>query len=246
MMQRTLGDTRLINGRMGRFEDQRSETIGGRLYRMIVHFIDESCLMVCFVGEDRTGLINHISDQISHLGLNIDESFGMRMQGKHGSFFLVSGVPFKLRELVKRLKQRRHETVNGEFVQPDKVFDMVVRGPDRPGLIFDISSVLMEFGYNILGLRTYTGPMPEGKGTSDLGHGDRPCDPWNGGLMGYIHVRFESNNEGLGRLPRLEDRTHEVLHQNHEHQVPIWTCDIEECRENDPRDLGPPNFLGQN
>lgn len=207
------------------------QTIDRPLYRLVAKFLEDNCLLVCLTGEDRTGIIHHLSRLVTDFGLNIDESYGTRLQSKHGSFFLVSGPNDMLRLLAKTLKKGRHELLKGRVILPCKIYDMTVEGPDRVGLICDISTVLKDFHLNILTLRSFSYLKSE--------HGrslDRESE-WSG----YIHIRFEAGEEQLDQLPRLKKEVHELLHRsspssrNQWDPPGSWQIGLEERRPDDPQ-----------
>lgn len=197
-------------------------TVDQPLHRMVVQFLDDNLLVVCLMGEDRTGLVHHLSRQVADLGLNIDESYGTRLQSKHASFFLISGRREDLRLLARSLKKGRHDMLKGRIVLPSKLYDLTVRGPDRVGLICDICTLLKEYDINIRTLDSFAYMnSEEGRSPgSDL--------LWTG----YIHVRLEVSEERLSDLSLFEQRLYTLLNSEAtgepRHSTPPWEITLEE------------------
>ena len=150
-------------------------------------------LVLTFVGDDRPGLVNAISEKIAACGATWLESRSARLAGKFAGILLVS-VPddraAKLQSSLRLLETAGlHLTVEqGASTEaekpPGRLLKLDVIGNERPGIVRDVTQALIGLGVNIeefmSGLESapFTGVemfrararlrAPEGLGVEDL------------------------------------------------------------------------------
>lgn len=115
-------------------------------------------LVLTFVGDDRPGLINAISDKIAACDATWLESRSARLAGKFAGVLLASVPEGRAAEL--RLSLRSLETAGlhlsveeGASTQledpPRRLLKLEVLGNERPGIVRDVTQALTGLGVNI-------------------------------------------------------------------------------------------------
>ncbi|NUR84106.1 MAG: ACT domain-containing protein [Nonomuraea sp.] len=116
---------------------------------------------VTVLGFDRPGVIAAVTRSIAGCGANVQDSTMTLLGGYVAMMLLVSG-DLDSDELMKRLRApelvvtasavdaRRHLCGDGS----DLDYVLTVHGPDRPGIISEVSAVLAADGGNITGMST--------------------------------------------------------------------------------------------
>ena len=114
-------------------------------------------LVLTFVGDDRPGLVNAISDRVAACGATWLESRSAELAGKFAGILLVSVPDEKLAELESSLL--RLETAGlrvtiepGAAVaaeKPSRLVKLDILGNERPGIVRDVTQALTGLGVNI-------------------------------------------------------------------------------------------------
>jgi glycine cleavage system regulatory protein len=149
-------------------------------------------LVLTFVGDDRPGLVNAISQRIASCGATWLDSRSAQLAGKFAGILLVSVPDAQLAELETSLRDlepaglrltiERGALAQGE--KPPRLIGLDIVGHERPGIVRDVTQALNHLGVNIeefaSGLQSapFTGePMfratarlraPDGLATEDL------------------------------------------------------------------------------
>jgi glycine cleavage system regulatory protein len=115
-------------------------------------------LVLTFVGDDRPGLINAISDKIAACDATWLESRSARLAGKFAGILLASVPEDRAAEL--RLSLRSLETAGLHLSveegassrmqdAPRRLLKLEVLGNERPGIVRDVTRALTGLGVNI-------------------------------------------------------------------------------------------------
>lgn len=133
-----------------------------------------AALVLTVIGDDRTGLVNALSDVIARHHGNWERSEMAELAGKFAGIVLVT-VPDDARAaLVHDLGLLRDQgllevtaAVSDAAVDTSTVtrLAMSLVGNDRPGIVRDLSAVLTSHGVSIEELRTSTREAPMAGGT---------------------------------------------------------------------------------
>jgi glycine cleavage system regulatory protein len=114
-------------------------------------------LVLTFVGDDRPGLVNAISEKVAACGATWLESRSVRLAGKFAGVVLISVPDESLMSLEASLRDLEaaglHVTVErGAAVEAEKQRRLVtlgVLGRERPGIVRDVTQALGRLGVNI-------------------------------------------------------------------------------------------------
>ena len=114
-------------------------------------------LVLTFVGDDRPGLVNAISDRIAACGATWLESRSAELAGKFAGILLVNVPDAKLAELESSLL--RLETAGLRVTiepgaaapaeKPSRPIKLDILGNERPGIVRDVTQTLSRLGVNI-------------------------------------------------------------------------------------------------
>jgi len=146
--------------------------------------------VVTFIGDDRTGIVERLATTIERHGGNWLESRLSQLEGKFAGLILIaldSGEVTALEADLKalpggswsvRVSEAGKHIADGE---PD--LELTVIGPDRPGIVREISSALAEVDINVVTMETdvesapFTGePIFRAKIYATLPEGILPAD----------------------------------------------------------------------
>ena len=118
-------------------------------------------LVLTLIGDDKPGIVEQVSEAVLAAGANWEESRMARLAGKFAGVLRVSVDAERAEDLAGRLSAlgAGRLTVIVERsggVQPDafRTFGLELVGHDRPGIVRDISRVLVQLGVNIEELET--------------------------------------------------------------------------------------------
>src|SRR5271165_2134267 len=114
-------------------------------------------LVLTFVGDDRPGLVNAISEKIAACGASWLESRSAQLAGKFAGILLVSVAEDMLAQLETSLRGLEssglHITIErGAPVAPERRLRLIrldVLGHERPGIVRDVTQALNGLGVNI-------------------------------------------------------------------------------------------------
>jgi len=127
-----------------------------------------SCTMpravISTIGQDRPGLVNELSEAVSKLGLNIEDSRMAVLGGEFAVLMSVSGEADALAELDRQLAARAQETdfaylyrpTEGRSPAPNLPFAVTVVAMDHPGIVHGIAGFFSSRNINIRDLETET------------------------------------------------------------------------------------------
>jgi len=114
-------------------------------------------LVLTFVGDDRPGLVNAISEKVAAHGATWLESRSVRLAGKFAGVVLVSVPDENIAGLESALRGLEpsglHMTVErgaaAEAERPARTVTLDVVGNERPGIVRDVTQALTGLGVNI-------------------------------------------------------------------------------------------------
>ena len=114
-------------------------------------------LVLTFVGDDRPGLVNAISEKVAHFGGTWLESRSVHLAGKFAGVVLVSVPDESLIGLESALAKLapsglRVSIERGGSAGPEKPARLVmldILGHERPGIVRDVTQALTSLGVNI-------------------------------------------------------------------------------------------------
>ena len=123
-------------------------------------------LVVPFVGDDRPGIVQEMSQRVTARDGNWLESQMTRLAGKFAGVARVSVEETVFTALVQDIESMPGISVMLEApVQSlDDLqalsFGLSIIGPDRPGILSEVSRALLAKGVNVVELETRVGPAP--------------------------------------------------------------------------------------
>jgi glycine cleavage system regulatory protein len=114
-------------------------------------------LVLTFVGDDRPGLVNAISEKVADSGGTWLESRSVRLAGKFAGVVLVSVPDERLIPLESALAKLapsglRVSIDHSAAVEPEKpgrIITLEIVGNERPGIVRDVTQALTGLGVNI-------------------------------------------------------------------------------------------------
>jgi glycine cleavage system transcriptional repressor len=130
---------------------------------------DREHLILTAIGPDRVGLVEKISEFISHHGCNIEDSKMAVFCGEFAVIILISGDGAGLVKLARDYREIESETglsisiktpvprKSSEFSLPYKLTASCM---DHSGIVYQISTVLRDLGINIESMETKTYSAP--------------------------------------------------------------------------------------
>jgi glycine cleavage system regulatory protein len=114
-------------------------------------------LVLTFVGDDRPGLVNAISEKVAASGATWLESRSVRLAGKFAGVVLISVPDDRLTELELSLSDlapaglritiERGAAAGAE--KPARIVSLGILGRERPGIVRDVTQTLTRLGVNI-------------------------------------------------------------------------------------------------
>ena len=114
-------------------------------------------LVLTFVGDDRPGLVNAISEKVAASGATWLESRSVRLAGKFAGVVLISVPDDRLTELELSLSDLAHAGLRitiergaaAEAEKPARIVSLGILGRERPGIVRDVTQTLTRLGVNI-------------------------------------------------------------------------------------------------
>lgn len=114
-------------------------------------------LVLTFVGEDRPGLVNAISEKVAACGATWLESRSARLAGKFAGVVLVSVPDNRVTALELSLRDLTHTGLRiaiergaaTEAEKPARIVSLDILGRERPGIVRDVTRALHRLGVNI-------------------------------------------------------------------------------------------------
>lgn len=128
----------------------------------------ETSYIVTFIGDDRPGLVEAVSSVIEQNGGNWHESRLSQLGEKFAGLVLVSLPAASGAELEVALKKlsahglsvRVTATGPGAIVDSSRGIRLAVIGPDRPGIVREISRALAGHDVNVVNMDSKVGSAP--------------------------------------------------------------------------------------
>lgn len=127
--------------------------------------MQDKWLILTLVGEDRPGIVANVTRVLFGAGAQLGEASMMRLGNQFAIMMMVRGAGSSedvigLLESVRtefHLKLHVDETDAAlhEAIEPDVL--VTVHGADRAGIVADVTSALVEAGFNVLDLRSDVG-----------------------------------------------------------------------------------------
>ena len=114
-------------------------------------------LVLTFVGDDRPGLVNAISEKVVACGATWLESRSVRLAGKFAGVVLISVPDDRLTELELSLRDLAPAGLRiaiergaaAEAEKPARIVSLGILGRERPGIVRDVTQALGRLGVNI-------------------------------------------------------------------------------------------------
>jgi glycine cleavage system regulatory protein len=114
-------------------------------------------LVLTFVGDDRPGLVNAISEKVAGCGATWLESRSARLAGKFAGVVLVSVADDRVTALELSLRNLAHEGLRiaiergaaAEAEKAARIVSLDILGRERPGIVRDVTQALNRLGVNI-------------------------------------------------------------------------------------------------
>ncbi len=114
-------------------------------------------LVLTFVGDDRPGLVNAISEKVAASGATWLESRSVRLAGKFAGVVLISVPDDRLTELELSLRDLAPAGLRiaiergaaAEAEKPARIVSLGILGRERPGIVRDVTQTLTRLGVNI-------------------------------------------------------------------------------------------------
>jgi len=123
-------------------------------------------LIVTFVGNDRPGIVQEMSAEVSALGGNWLESQMSRMAGKFAGVARISIDVKQVEALSEGLTAISGLSILLERAEPSPddvmalAFTLSIIGPDRPGIMSEVTTALVSNQVNLAEVATRVGPAP--------------------------------------------------------------------------------------
>jgi len=123
----------------------------------------ESSYTLSFIGDDRPGLVEQLSNAVEASGGNWHESRLSQLGGKFAGLVLISLPQERAATLEQELKALSASglsvrvTATSEIAQGDggKRITLTVVGPDRPGIVREVSSALARRNINVIEMESH-------------------------------------------------------------------------------------------
>ena len=128
----------------------------------------ESSYIITFIGDDRPGLVEAVAGVVKNNGGNWHESRLSKLGGKFAGLVLVSLPADSAEQLESALKGlsshglsvRVTPTVNGDAGATLRAVTLTVIGPDRSGIVREISSALATHHLNVIEMDSEVNSAP--------------------------------------------------------------------------------------
>jgi glycine cleavage system regulatory protein len=124
-------------------------------------------LVLTIIGADRAGLVESLAAKIASVGGNWEESRMARLAGQFAGVLLVTVDTARSDELVRALRgldaaglQVTVRPTAAPAKPTGATVHLDITGQDRPGIVRDISKILVERGANIEELESTVGSAP--------------------------------------------------------------------------------------
>jgi len=123
-------------------------------------------LVIGFMGSDQPGLVHTISDIVSaHNGNWLESKMG-EIAGRFAGMALLevdSDAFDKLKAALESIEGISSVVEEGDYpgeIQNTRVLELNIVGPDRPGIIYDVTQALEKFVANVSEMETHVSAAP--------------------------------------------------------------------------------------
>ena len=123
-------------------------------------------LVIGFIGNDEPGLVRTIADVVSQHGGSWLESRMSQLAGRFAGLVVVQtsdekieGLKAALSEL-KQISSIIEETENDPEIKNTRILELNIVGPDRPGIVHEVSLALEQHVANVVEMETYIAAAP--------------------------------------------------------------------------------------
>ena len=129
----------------------------------------QTTFIITFIGDDRPGLVEALSEVISAHQGNWVESRLSQLAGKFAGLISVTLPSSAVQELETALKGLSAAGISvrvteSSDVQPehdlDRIMTLTALGPDRPGIVREITAALSKRSINVIDMESYVSPAP--------------------------------------------------------------------------------------
>ena len=128
-----------------------------------------STFIITFIGDDRPGLVEALSQVISDHGGNWVESRLSQLAGKFAGLISVTLPEDRSEELRNALKSLYDVGISVKVTpceadaarqHEEHIIALTVLGPDRPGVVREISAALSKRNINVVDMESFVSPAP--------------------------------------------------------------------------------------
>ncbi len=124
--------------------------------------------VITFIGDDRPGLVESVSSTVSSHGGNWLESRLSQLSSKFAGIVLISLPTDESKALETELKDLDREglsvrltpSIESTIVDSEPNFNLSIIGPDRPGIVREVSTALHAHGVNVIEMTTSVESAP--------------------------------------------------------------------------------------
>lgn len=112
--------------------------------------------VVTFIGDDRTGIVEQLAAAIAAAGGNWLDSRLAQLEGKFAGLILVALKESDVAPLQRALEALPGETLQvavtpaGAVAAAGRPVQLTLTGPDRPGIVSEVSKLLAAAGINVV------------------------------------------------------------------------------------------------
>jgi len=123
-------------------------------------------LVIGFIGSDKPGLIRSISDIVSHHGGNWLESKMSEIAGRFAGLALIEVASDSFDDLrsallvIEGISAVVEEVDHPTEIKNTRVLGLNIVGPDRPGIVYDVTHALEKFVANVSEMETHVSAAP--------------------------------------------------------------------------------------
>ena len=129
----------------------------------------QTTYIITFIGDDRPGLVEALSEVISEHGGNWVESRLSQLSGKFAGLISVTLPEASGDELRAALKGLHEAGISvkvtpcgpaADVSKPASIITLTILGPDRPGIVRETAAALSARQINVVDMETYVSPAP--------------------------------------------------------------------------------------
>ncbi len=122
-------------------------------------------MIISVLAQDRPGIIASVTTDLCDLGCNLENVNQMILQNQFAGFFVIEAPENVSSETIRSELTRREESkgltihvrpLEGDLQPADpnkEIFLITTSGPDQKGLVAQLSTIIADFGGNIVNLK---------------------------------------------------------------------------------------------